>query len=269
MTQLPIQPPAEAAQTDPSRLETRRIAGPTGVQRPTLVFLHEGLGSVSTWQDFPDRLCQAVGLPGLIYSRQGYGRSPALQHPLNADFLHLAATEELPAVLAAHDITSAVLVGHSDGASIAVVRASQTQRADCRIEALIAIAPHLFVEEICLTAIQRLSDRIAGEPERLGMLAAHHDNPAEIFNAWSQAWLDPQFHQLDLRTEAAAIRCPVLAVQGSADQYGSLDQIRQLASLAAHGQAVVLADCRHSPHLEVPEQLLGTCRQFLESALRA
>lgn len=252
--------------------ETPTSPSPPASEPTILVFLHEGLGSVSGWQNFPARLCQASGLPGLVYSRAGYGRSAPLQQPLTPQFLYDAARVELNELLAAYSVSRAVLIGHSDGASIAVIRAGQTAlvktndpASDCAIFGVIAIAPHLFIEPVCLNAISSLARNIAEKPERLAFLATQHNNAPAIFAAWTQAWLDPRFHGLDLTAEAAAIDCPVLAIQGDADQYGTLEQIHQLAALAKRGESLVLSDCRHSPHLEATERLLSACQQFVSS----
>ncbi len=256
------------------RIESQRIDAPANARAtawpsPTLVFLHEGLGSVSTWQQFPARLCALTGLPGLVYSRRGYGRSAPLAAPFDPAFLHQGAADEMNQVLAEHAIDDAILVGHSDGASIALIRGGQSEPTApahaTRLHGIIAIAPHLFVEPVCVQAIAAVAERIAADPERLSFLARHHDDAAAIFKAWSQAWLDPAFQGLDLSAEVARIACPVLAVQGAHDQYGTLAQIHRLASLAPKARAVVLPDCRHSPHLEAEPALLKVCQAFIQA----
>lgn len=267
MTDKPVQADDNALRSDPATLEVRLIAGSSRPTGPCLVFLHEGLGSITAWEDFPDRLCEQTGLPGLIYSRRGYGRSAPLGGPLGIDFLHREALDELPALLALHDVEDVILVGHSDGASIAVIHAAHPERAGCRIHGVIAIAPHLFVEQICVDAIQTLADRISKQPDRLVFLGRHHDDAAAVFHAWSQAWLTPAFHALDLCPEAGRIRCPVLAVQGRDDHYGTLAQVERLSGLAEKGQMIVLENCKHSPHLQAPQALLECCTRFVETVL--
>jgi len=246
-------------------LEARQINWPKNGHAPkAIIFLHEGLGSMTAWQDFPDRLCASCALPGLVYSRRGYGFSAPLAEPLTPDFLHLAATE-LDELLKHNRIKQSILVGHSDGASIAIIYASQPAQTTASTMALIAIAPHLFVEDICIDAINTLVGKVREKPERLAPLSAQHRDIKAIFDAWSGAWLSPEFHSLNLRPQAAAIHCPVLAVQGDNDQYGTLEQVRQLTDLAANSQLCILPGCRHSPHLEASDRLLAVCSQFIQN----
>lgn len=255
---------AEQSKPDPQGLEVRRIDWPThGRVTRAIVYLHEGLGSVAGWQQFPDQLCASCSLPGLVYSRRGYGQSGPLSGPLKPDFLHLAASVELDQLLCDNDIDETILVGHSDGASIAIIYAAQKHHKAANVTAVIAIAPHLFVEPICIEAIQVLVEKVQENPDRLALLATQHRDVQSLFRQWSSAWLSPEFHRLNLLPEAAAIACPVLAIQGENDQYGTLEQVRQLSSVAPNGRLHVLPDCRHSPHLEASDRLLCACAGFI------
>jgi len=256
----------EHSKPDSPNLEVRRIDWPTqGRVNKAIVYLHEGLGSVAGWQQFPDQLCASCSLPGLVYSRQGYGQSDPLPQcsPLTPDFLHLAATVELDQLLCDNDIDEAILLGHSDGASIAIIYAGQKQAMKARVASVIAIAPHLFIEPICIDAIEALADKVQEKPERLALLGTQHRDINSLFQQWSSAWLSTDFHDLNLLPEAAAITCPVLAIQGENDQYGTLEQVRQLSSAAPNRHLHVIPDCRHSPHLEARDRLLSTCADFI------
>ncbi len=237
-----------------------RLIGQFLPERTTLVFLHEGLGSMATWRDFPDRLCELTGLAGLLYSRPGYGRSATDGAAWSPDFMHTAAGHELASLLATHRIHRPLLIGHSDGASIALIHAS---RAVQPVEAVIAIAPHLFVEPITIEAIRALKARSSIDPRLLASLARHHDHPRAMFERWVDAWLSPAFAHWTIESDVARITCPVLAIQGEQDQYGTLGQIHRLAALAIDTRCVVLPDCRHSPHLEAPTSLLNACGDFI------
>ncbi|MFK7966218.1 MAG: alpha/beta fold hydrolase [Burkholderiaceae bacterium] len=254
--------------TSSQHLEIRKVNWPTDqVVRRAIIFLHEGLGSAAAWQAFPEKLCIGCGLPGLVYSRAGYGQSAGLTKPFAPDFLHIGASIELDQLLIEQGIEQAILVGHSDGASIAIIYAGQPHQMSAQVTALVAIAPHLFVEPICVQAIERLSQKVREAPERLALLRTQHRDIDALFAAWTTAWLSPDFHDLNLRVEATNIACPVLAVQGEHDQYGTLEQVRSLTALAPHGQLLVMPDCRHSPHVEATAPLLKACENFIQAAV--
>ncbi|MEZ5729958.1 MAG: alpha/beta hydrolase [Burkholderiaceae bacterium] len=240
-----------------------RLIGAPSEETPTLVFLHEGLGSVSLWRDFPDRLARACGLPGLVYSRYGYGRSTPFETPPGIDFMHTAARDELPAVLAAVGVGPAVLVGHSDGASIALVHAGESGAPPL---AVVAMAPHLFVEPICIEAIAATTAGFdtSGLRERLGR---HHLDAARTFGGWSGVWLSGGFPAWSIEAQVARIRCPVFAIQGSRDQYGTMRQIHRIAELAPDTMLLELPGVRHSPHLECTEHLVAVVSGWLRCRL--
>ncbi len=255
-------PPALPATLTPildTYLETRTI-GVVDPAAPCLVFLHEGLGSAATWRDFPDALCERTGSNGLVYSRRGYGASTSLEHDFMPDFMHAAATVELPALLEHFGIEEPILVGHSDGASIALLFGAL---GTSRSRAIIAIAPHLFVEEITTRAIATLASRVTSDPSRLDTLSQVHRDARRLFERWTRAWSSHAFSSWNIEQESARIRCPVLAVQGDRDQYGTLEQIGRLVRCAPGVRSVVIPECRHSPHLECPDRLLDICAAFI------
>jgi pimeloyl-ACP methyl ester carboxylesterase len=236
--------------------------GSTGPTAPLLVFLHEGLGSVAMWRDFPARLCEAVGARGLVYSRPGYGRStprPGNEH-WGPDFMHVQARELLPALLAAVGVTQRPwLFGHSDGGSIALLYAGAFPDAAAGV---IVLAPHILVEEISVSSIAeaRKAYLDSGLRERLGR---YHDDADSAFWGWNDAWLSPAFRQWSIEDEIAQIRCPLLAVQGLDDEYGTLEQIRGIARRAPQAQLLELPQCGHSPHKDQPEQVMAAVRRFM------
>lgn len=239
------------------RLECRRIGDP-GASRPALVFLHEGLGSIAMWRDFPDRLCAATALPGLVYSRLGYGASDPVRETRTARFMHDEAVRVLPAVLEAFGIERPILVGHSDGASIALIHAGTFPDADAAVAVL---APHLFVEPVCVEAIAEIAHRYEA-PGLREQLARYHADVDGAFLRWTEVWLSDAFASWTIEKEVAAIRCPILAVQGEDDQYGTMRQLERIAELQPDAGLLKLPACRHSPHLDRADDVLRALSAF-------
>lgn len=235
---------------------------------PVMVFLHEGLGSVAMWKDFPRRLCDALGWRGLVYSRPGYGRSTPRPDgdTWQADFLHQQAHEVLPALLEAlgldrPDAAPLWLLGHSDGASIALLHAA---RASARLQGAIVLAPHIFVEDLSVRSIEQARQAYLDGPLRSG-LSRYHDDPDSAFWGWNRIWLDPAFRHWNIEAELHTLRCPLLAVQGLDDEYGTLQQIRRLKGPAPQTRLLELAACGHSPHRDQPEALIDAVAAFVHS----
>ena len=229
---------------------------------PLVVFLHEGLGSLSMWRDFPQRLCDAARCRGLVYSRPGYGRSTprAAEEAWGLDFMHRQAREVLPALLAALGVSeNPWLFGHSDGGSIALLHAAHRR---LHTAGAIVVAPHIRVEDLSLASIAKA--REAYETTDLRQhLARHHDDPDSAFWGWNRIWLDPPFRHWSIEDEIASITCPLLAVQGVDDEYGTLEQIRGIARCVAGTQLLELAACGHSPHRDQPDALLAAAAAFI------
>jgi pimeloyl-ACP methyl ester carboxylesterase len=225
------------------RLEIRRIAGEPNL--PTLVFLHEGLGSVALWKDFPDRLAAATGAPAVVYSRHGYGKSDRLSGKRAVDYMHIEALETLPELRRALRLDDVVLVGHSDGASIALIHAGAGR---WPVRGLILEAPHVFVEDITVASIADAKRTF--ETTDLGKrLARYHDDPDGAFWGWNKIWLRPDFRSWNIERYLSSVRCPVLAIQGADDEYGTLAQLDAVGrGLSGPFEQIVLADCKHSPH---------------------
>ncbi len=252
-------------------LETLSIAAPAGADGLTLVFLHEGLGSVRMWRDWPERLCMQLGCAGLVYSRQGYGQSnpvPDVRGPsgwvdgqrygrLLPDYMHREAFEVLPALLQALDIERPVLLGHSDGGTIALLHASRFEVRGC-----IVMAPHVMVEPMSLLAIQQA--RQAFEQGALReRLAPYHADVDCAFWQWNEVWLSPAFASFDIRADLATIQAPLLAIQGVDDPYGTLAQIEDIAQAVPHTRLLTLPACGHSPHRDQPQAVEHAVQDFM------
>jgi pimeloyl-ACP methyl ester carboxylesterase len=248
----------------PQQVEYHWVA-PGRSAAPLMVFLHEGLGSVSMWRDFPSRLCDALGWRGLVYSRPGYGRSTPRKPDERwaPDFMHQQALEVLPALLEALGIDTRQqppwLFGHSDGGSIALIHAAHHPK---RVAGAIVLAPHILVEGVSLHSIERA--RVAFEQNDLReQLARHHSDPDSAFLGWNNAWLSPAFKSWNLATELTHLCCPLLAIQGVDDEYGTLEQVRGIARAAPQTQPLELLQCRHSPHRDQPEAVIAAVQRFV------
>lgn len=250
-----------------TQLEVEHIAGPAGLA--PLVFLHEGLGSVSLWtqrgRNWPQAVCQASGRAGLVYSRRGYGRSDPVPDVRGAgrlapDYMHREAWEVLPALLASQGITRPVLLGHSDGASIALLHASRHP-----VSAVIVMAPHLMVEEVAVQAIGQATTAFESGGLR-EKLARHHADVDSAFWQWNDVWLSPGFRSFDIRPDCRRIGAPLLAIQGLGDEYGTLAQLDELARAAPQTVQLRLPECGHSPQRDQPDRTLEAVRDFLQAA---
>jgi pimeloyl-ACP methyl ester carboxylesterase len=232
---------------------------------PTLVFLHEGLGSVRQWRDFPLRVAKATGCRALVYSRYGYGQSDALAEPrVDVRFMHREALEVLPALLRALGVERPLLVGHSDGASIALIHAGAGHAA----RGLALMAPHVFVEPVCLESIRKASAAFDAGDLAL-RLARYHRDPRRTFHLWADAWLDPEFLEWNIEEFLPAISCPVLAIQGRDDEYGTMAQLQAIRrGVRGPCELLELADCGHAPFREQPAATLAALTRFIESNVR-
>lgn len=268
----PVLPEAAAAQFvavpwdgRTTRIEHRWISRERKGQ-PLLVFLHEGLGSIAMWKDFPDRLCAAAGCRGLVLSRWGYGQSSAraAHERWPVDFMHRQARQFLPAFFEAIGLDTAEdapwFYGHSDGGSIALLFAAAYP---ARTGGVVVVAPHILVEDVTVESIARARDGYVTTDLR-SKLARYHADPDSAFWGWNDVWLDPEFRAWNIEAELPAITCPVLAVQGRDDEYGSLLQIEGIAAAAAHAQLLVLDDCGHSPHRDQPLAVIDATSRFLQ-----
>jgi pimeloyl-ACP methyl ester carboxylesterase len=258
-------------------LEVKLIEGPDA--RSPLVFLHEGLGSISMWtqrgHDWPTELCAATGRSGFVYSRRGYGHSDPVDNvrgPTVAegfwrsgrhapDYMHHEAWEVLPALMQRAGRHLPVLVGHSDGATMALLHASRFP-----VTACIAMAPHVTVEDITIRSIQQARQMFTSDPSPQGLrqrLSRHHQDVDNAFWQWNDVWLSDAFQHFDIRAECAHITAPLLLVQGVDDEYGSLQQLQWIQDAAPHAHKLALDACGHSPHRDQPARLTAAVREFL------
>jgi pimeloyl-ACP methyl ester carboxylesterase len=249
----------------PLRLEYRMI-GPRPDAAPTIVMLHEGLGSTALWGAFPDKLAAATGAGVFVYSRAGYGQSSPGQLPRTVRFMHEEACDVLPRVLDAIGLHRGILLGHSDGASIAAIYAGSVQ--DHRVRGLALIAPHFFTEEMGLAEIRRARDAFAAGPLR-EKLARWHADVDCAFRSWCEPWLDPEFTKWDITEALGYIRVPLLIVQGEHDQYGTLRQLEAAErECYCPVETAILPGIRHDPPREAPERTLAVIAEFIDRLLR-
>jgi pimeloyl-ACP methyl ester carboxylesterase len=228
--------------------------------KPTLVFLHEGLGSVRQWREFPLQVVKATGCRALLYSRYGYGQSDVLAAPrVDLRFMHREALEVLPALLEALRVERPVLIGHSDGASIALIHAG----AGHPVRALVVMAPHVFVEPICVESIRKASAAFDSTDlaQRLGK---YHRDARKTFHLWADVWLDPEFLKWNIEASLPAISCPVLAIQGADDEYGTMAQLEAIKrGVRGPCELVQLPACGHAPFRDQPRATLDALTKFI------
>jgi pimeloyl-ACP methyl ester carboxylesterase len=260
------------------QLEVLELPKPPKGQSPhTLIFLHEGLGSVALWRDWPAQLCQQLGCAGWVYSRRGYGQSepvPDVRGPsrsvgqpsqrqgrLLPDYMHHEALEVLPALLQALGVERPVLVGHSDGGTIALIHASRHEVAGC-----VVMAPHVMVEDVSIQAINAATQAYENSTLRQRLAPFHADVDCAFWQ-WNDVWLSEGFRSFDIRRELAGISAPLLAIQGEKDPYGTMAQIDDIALAVPHAQLLKLPDCGHSPHRDQPEAVAKAIADFMQQSL--
>ena len=247
-----------------ARIEYQWLANDSS-ERPLMVFLHEGLGSRAMWKDFPQRLCAAVGCRGLVYSRPGYGKSTprAADENWGVDFMHRQAHAVLPALFEALRVDTQAeppwLFGHSDGASIALLYAARFPR---RVAGLIALAPHIVVEDVSIASIEAARQAYV-QTDLRQRLTKYHDDPDSAFWGWNRIWLHPSFRDWSIEQDIASITCPLLAMQGLNDAYGTLEQIRGIARHVLQAKVLELSDCGHAAHQEQPDRVLDAASRFI------
>ena len=241
------------------RIEYERVAV-TRADRPMLVFLHEGLGSVAMWRDFPSRVAHATSCNALVYSRYGYGRSEPLREARTVGYMHDEALATLPELLDQLAIDRPILVGHSDGASIALIYAGGAGRP---VGGLVLMAPHVLVEDISIKSIA--AAKVTFETSDLrAKLARYHADVDSAFWGWNRIWLHPDFRRWNIEDFLPRISCPVIAMQGEDDEYGSMEQLARIGRQVADVELLTLKDCRHSPHRDQPEAVIEAITFFVD-----
>jgi pimeloyl-ACP methyl ester carboxylesterase len=240
------------------RVEYVRIAA-GGERRPSLVFLHEGLGSLAMWRDLPERVASETHCDAIVYSRYGYGNSDPLSEQRPVRYMHDEAQIALPQLLDCLAIDQPILIGHSDGGSIALIYAGSTP---ARVRGVVTLAAHVLVEDISVASIA--DAKTAYETTDLrARLARYHADVDSAFRGWNDIWLDPAFRDWNIEGYLSKIRCPVLAIQGVDDEYGTMEQMRRIAAGVRESEILVLDDCRHSPHRDQPETVLSAIASFV------
>ncbi len=246
---------------DGKRLETE-WHGPPPSEALTLVFLHEGLGCVAMWRDFPARLAEATGCGALVFSRLGYGRSDACSLPRPISFMHEEGLNVMPAFLDAAGIKACILIGHSDGGSIGIIYAGGTPALP--LKGLITEAAHVFCEDLSVKSIREAKDQYLNGDLREKLAKYHGDNVDCAFWGWNGAWLDPDFMHWNLEEFLPGIKVPMLAIQGEQDQYGTPAQLEAIARQAGvKTEALMLPDCAHAPHAEQTEATFQAMQEFI------
>ena len=239
--------------------------GVSDTSAPLLIFLHEGLGSVAMWRDFPSKLCAAIGARGVVYSRPGYGKSTPRPHDekWGVDFMHVQARDVLPAFFAAIGIDTARdkpwLFGHSDGGSIALIHAASFAQ---NVSGVIVAAPHIFVENISVASIAQTRQTYLHTDLR-AKLSRYHDDVDSAFWGWNDIWLNPAFRSWNIEALLPHITCPLLAIQGVGDEYGTMAQIDGIARAVPHAKLVKLENCGHSPHRDQANAVIDAVQNFI------
>ncbi len=241
--------------------------GPSPAEAPTIVFLHEGLGAISRWRDFPAALCRRLGWGSLVFNRQGYGGSDPMPPPLTPRFLHREALDVLPHLLEAFAIERPVLFGHSDGASIALIYAA-SDRASPR--ALVLEAPHVLVEDVTVASIAKLRDAYTSSAAlRAGLRRHHGANASRLFASWTDVWLSGAFRAWSIAAELPRVACPTLVIQGRDDEYGTVTQVETIvAGVSGTVETLLLDGCGHSPHFDRREAVEAAAVRFLHGVRR-
>lgn len=231
------------------------------IDKPYLIFLHEGLGCVEMWRDFPHKLCRKTGCPGLLYDRAGYGKSSAGKETRTLDYVHDYALKELPEIIESLISNSPyILVGHSDGASIALINGSKR---DPLLKGIVTEAAHVFVEKETINGI-RIADKSYNDEGSKGLSKYHGEKTHQLFKSWSETWLSHWFRDWSVENLLSGISCPVLALQGCNDEYGTNKQLDSIVSqVSGPVEKYMIPDCGHTPHLEQPELVLNLISEFI------
>jgi len=244
------------------KLEVQRIAGDNS-DAPTLVFLHEGLGSISMWRDFPANVAAATGCPAVVYSRYGYGDSDLLREARTVSYMHDEALKVLPELLEKLAIREPLLIGHSDGGSIALMYAGASHATAVPPKGLVVMAPHVFVEDVSVSSIAaaKAAFDTTDLPQKL---ARHHADAVKTFWGWNDIWLHPDFRAWNIEEYLPRVNCPVLAIQGFDDEYGTMAQLDAIAKqLSGPIELLRLTDCKHSPHRDQPVAVIEAIARFV------
>lgn len=246
------------------RLRTRRLAlspSDTSNSSPTLVFLHEALGCIELWRDFPLALASTTGCNALIYDRLGHGKADPLSTKRTLRYVHDEALIGLPEVLRICNVDDSVLIGHSDGGSISLIFAAEHPELVCGI---VSEAAHVFVDELTLSGIRYAVDLYENGNLKEKLMRYHGDNTEPIFRAWCDTWLSPEFADWNIENSLPRVRCPVLVIQGEDDQYGTKEQVEAITTqVAGPSESLIAPNCAHIPHHQARDTVLRAMTQFI------
>ncbi|MFZ7125978.1 MAG: alpha/beta fold hydrolase [Desulfobacterales bacterium] len=243
------------------QVRTLSVGGTERRDRPVMVFLHEGLGCIEFWRDFPERMVQRTGLDAVVYDRRGYGKSSPVTAPREKDYLHREANEELPRLLEALSIDRIIPVGHSDGGTIALLYAASFGR---RVEAVVTLAAHVFVEPLTLDGIRETVERYQTGDLKERLSRYHGQKTEWVFHSWADTWLSDGFRDWNIESFLPQIGCPVLVIQGEDDEYGGREQVEAITSgIGASALPLLVPGCGHSPHLEAPGAVVDETAHFI------
>ncbi|NNE37747.1 MAG: alpha/beta hydrolase [Gammaproteobacteria bacterium] len=242
-------------------IEYRWITNASRKTRPVIVMLHEGLGSVSLWKEFPETLSEETGCDIFVYSRPGYGNSDPVDLPRPIEYMHYEGHTVLPEILEMFD-QDIFLLGHSDGASVSIIYAGTHQ--NNRLKGLVLFAPHVFTEEVCIRSIQNARKFYDENEDFRKKLSRHHKNVYIAFNGWCDAWLDPRFLDWNIEEYIENVHVPTLVIQGHDDEYGTIEQVDRIKNKVKHDfESVLLEDCKHSPHRDREDETLTAINNFV------
>lgn len=248
------------------RLRVKRIEPESvsdSMDKPTLVFLHEGLGCIEMWRNFPETLCKSAGCYGLLYDRKGYGESEKYEEPWPVNYLQKESLLYLPALLQACSIDDAVLIGHSDGGTIALIAAAAHGNP---IRGIITEAAHIFVEKITIEGIHKTVQAFKTTSLNDKLARYHNENTMTIFYRWADRWLSPEFRNWDIREELPNITCPLLLLQGEDDEYGTRAQVEGIAAgVSGPVRVKLIPDCGHTPHFQAKDTVLSEMTRFIKA----
>jgi len=229
--------------------------------RPVLVFLHEGLGSIGQWRDFPEKICAATGCPALVYDRWGHGGSDPLTESRRPDYLHEEALLSLPEVLRQCAIDKPILIGHSDGGSIAIIYAGTYPQ---KVAGIITEAAHVFVEDVTVKGIQRALEIYESTDLRTRLARFHGRKTDSMFRGWADIWLSPEFRDWNIESCLAYITCPLLAIQGKDDEYGTPAQVASIiGKVLGPARGWLIDNCGHIPHVQATEDVFAEMVNFI------
>lgn len=238
----------------------------TRANSPTLVFLHEGLGSIEQWRDFPVELCEATGLNALLYDREGYGKSAPISGSRGHDYMHKEAWEVLPKLLEQTELDKVILVGHSDGGTIALLYAARFKQ---QVVGVITEAAHVFVEDVTLKGIRNAQLTYEITPLRSRLARYHGDKTPQMFSSWADTWLSDDFRNWNIEEHLKAVQCPILAIQGVEDYFGTEKQILSIVDKSTgRAEKLLIHGCGHTPHFQAPKKVMPAMTGFIQNLMR-